>query len=232
MAEGAPALREALTAAVAVRTRGRDLVSCRPRRSRLDRRRLPGRAQRDARRGLHGGERRPVADDVAWARRTVEQLDNVEHHVVPADEMPLVYHGLLHRGRRARRTVRRGRRPRPVPGVWSVGPATRGSRLHLTGFGGDELLYGSVAHLHEVLRTSPRTGAAPPARVRAKYRWSRREMLRQLDGPPPLRHVAGRASAALLTETRPPIDEPLLGWGFTPRLPPGPRRPASARSAT
>ena len=39
--------------------------------------------------------RDPLADDVAWAARTVAGLGNVEHHVIPAEEMPLVYQGLL-----------------------------------------------------------------------------------------------------------------------------------------
>ena len=39
--------------------------------------------------------RDPLADDVAWAVRTVAGLGNVEHHVIPAEEMPLLYDGLL-----------------------------------------------------------------------------------------------------------------------------------------
>ena len=38
--------------------------------------------------------RDPLADDVAWAGRTVAGLGNVEHHVIPAEEMPLVFHGV------------------------------------------------------------------------------------------------------------------------------------------
>ena len=36
----------------------------------------------------------PLADDVAWARKTVAGLPGVEHEVIPAEEMPLVFHGL------------------------------------------------------------------------------------------------------------------------------------------
>src|SRR4030095_481240 len=94
LAEGAQAFREALTAAVAVRTQGRDLVSC-------DLGGLDSTAVACLAAGGpgHGGgytaaSADPVADDVTWATLTVAQLPKVEHHVIPANEMPLVYHGL------------------------------------------------------------------------------------------------------------------------------------------
>src|SRR4030095_10764399 len=86
----------------------------------------------------------PLADDVAWAACTVTGLGNVEHHVIPAEEMPLVYHGLLAMEDRldepCNATVDRDR--------WLVivqRAADRGSRLHLTGMGGDERLHGARA---------------------------------------------------------------------------------------
>src|SRR4029453_11584187 len=76
----------------------------------------------------------PAADDVAWATRTVAELPEVEHHVIPADEMPLVYHGLKTLGDAL---------DEPFAGAvdrdrWLTlveHAAARGSRLHLTGFG-------------------------------------------------------------------------------------------------
>jgi asparagine synthase (glutamine-hydrolysing) len=50
---------------------------------------------------------------------------------------------------------------------------TRGSRLHLTGFGGDELLYGSIAHLHSLLRTHPLLAWRKLRGFAVKYRWPR-----------------------------------------------------------
>jgi asparagine synthase (glutamine-hydrolysing) len=97
--------------------------------------------------------------------------------------------------------------------------AARGSGLHLTGFGGDELLYGSLAHLHGLLRSSPRIALRHLRGFAAKYRWARGEVLRQLSNNSP--YSMWLASVAdTLTVLRPPIEEPLLDWGFRPRLPP------------
>jgi asparagine synthase (glutamine-hydrolysing) len=218
MAEGAQALRAALSAAVATRTHGRSLVSCDL--GGVDSTAVASLAAKGQARvvAYTAASADPLADDVAWAARTVRELPNVEHQVIPADEMPLVYHGLLEVDH-----------PLDEPFAGAVDrdrwlaivrrAAGRGSRLHLTGFGGDELLYGSVAHLHAVLRTNPRAALRHVRGFAAKYRWSRREVLRQLADTRPY-HVWLAGVADTVTQTRPPIDEPLLGWGFTPRLPP------------
>jgi asparagine synthase (glutamine-hydrolysing) len=155
---------------------------------------------------------------VAWAARTVAGLGNVEHHVIPAAEMPLVYAGLsamddpldepfgdLVDRERWLTIMRRA--------------AARGSGLHLNGMGGDELLYGSLAHLHALVRTSPRIALRHLRGFTAKYRWPRSKVVRQLRDSSPYRAWLGRV-AGTLTVRRPPMDEPLLDWGFTPRLPP------------
>jgi asparagine synthase (glutamine-hydrolysing) len=160
----------------------------------------------------------PLADDVEWSHRTVAGLGNVEHHVIPAEEMPLVYHGLLGMDdlldEPCAAAVDRER--------WLViarRAAERGSALHLTGFGGDELLYGSLAHLHSLLRTSPRIALAHLRGFAAKYRWPRGQMLRQLADSSPYRRWLARV-ADTLTAPPPPPQEPLLDWGFPARLPP------------
>jgi asparagine synthase (glutamine-hydrolysing) len=218
MAEGAPALREALSAAVAARTQGHQLVSCD----------LGGvdstaicslAAHQEAKVVAYTlASPDPLADDVAWAARTVTGLGNLEHHVVPADEIPLVYHGTLAMNDqldepfgdavdrdRWLTTIRRA--------------AARGSELHLNGMGGDELLYGSLAHLHGLLRTNPRIAVRHLRGFTAKYRWSRGQVLRQVSDSSPY-HVWLARVADGLTVQRPPMDGPLLDWGFTPRLPP------------
>jgi asparagine synthase (glutamine-hydrolysing) len=217
MAEGAPALLEALSAAVDARTRGRELVSCDL--GGLDSTSVCCLAARGEAEvvAYTAATRDPLADDVAWAGRTVAALGTVEHHVIPAEEVPLVFHGLHGAPDRFDEpfsaTTERER--------WLAiarRAAARGSRLHLTGFGGDELLYGSVAHLHTLARTSPRTALHQLRGFAAKYRWPRGRLLRQLSDHSSYRQWLARV-ADTLTEPKPPLNEPLLDWGFTPRLP-------------
>nr|WP_272491839.1 lasso peptide isopeptide bond-forming cyclase [Streptomyces cupreus] len=217
MPEGAAALREALSAAVAARVDGRDLVSCDL--GGLDSTSVCCLAARTGTRvtaytvALHD----PFADDVRWGVRTTAALENVEHHVIQAEEVPLFYAGVQNFDDPLGEPTSGAERDRGLVTVRRA--AARGSQLHLTGIGGDELLYGSLAHLHTQLRIRPRVAARQLRGFAAKYRWPRGVMLRQLADNRPYRVWLG-AVADELTAPPPPIDEPLLAWGFVPRLPP------------
>ena len=218
MREGAAMLRRALADAVAVRTHGRPLVSCDL--GGVDSTAICSLAARSEAKlvAYTAASPDPLADDVAWAARTVSGLGDVEHHVIPAEEMPLVYHGLLAMGDQLDEpcgdAVDRDRWLAIVDRA-----ADRGSRLHLTGMGGDELLYGSLAHLHGLLRTNPRVALRHLRGFTAKYRWPRRQVFQQLSSSSPYHMWLARV-ADTLTVQQPPMDGPLLDWGFTPRVPP------------
>jgi asparagine synthase (glutamine-hydrolysing) len=218
MTEGAQALQEALSAAVAARIHSNELVSCDL--GGLDSTSVCCLAARQKAKvvAYTAASLDPFADDVVWAGRTVAGLGNVEHHIIPAEEMPLVYHGLLAL-----------EDPLDEPCTVAVDrdrwliiagrAADRGSRMHLTGMGGDELLYGSLAHLHTMLRTTPRIALRHLRGFAAKYRWPRKEMLRQLTDTSSYPQWLARVPDTL-TAPPSPIEEPLLDWGFRPRLPP------------
>ncbi|MDQ3764676.1 MAG: lasso peptide isopeptide bond-forming cyclase [Actinomycetota bacterium] len=228
MAEGAPALRDALSAAVGARVRGRDLVSCDL--GGLDSTAVCCVAAHSEAKvvAYTAASQDPMADDVYWASRTVAGLDNVEHHVIPQAHMPLVYHGL---------EGMEDQLDEPCAAAtdrdrWLViarEAGARGSRLHLTGFGGDELLYGSLAHLHSLLRTHPLLAKRQLRGFAVKYRWPRGRMLSQLWDRSTYSQWLARVGDDL-TSPPAPLEEPLLDWGFQPRLPPW-VTPAGAEAA-
>jgi asparagine synthase (glutamine-hydrolysing) len=218
LADAAAALRHALTTAVSTRVRDRSIVSCDL--GGVDSTAVCCLAADVAGRvvAFTAASSDPLADDVAWARRTVQARGDIEHHVIPAADVPLVYHG-LHRDR--------GTLDEPSGAAVDLDrwlliaerARSRGSDLHFVGFGGDELCYGSLAHVADVLRTRPRAAARHLRGFAAKYRWPRQRVLAQLADR---RSYAAwlRGVAGTLAQPAPPPNEPLLTWGFAPRLPP------------
>ena len=97
--------------------------------------------------------------------------------------------------------------------------AAHGSRLHVTGFGGDELLAGSPAHLHAMLRTHPKMALRNARGFATQRPWPYRDTVRQLlDRRPYSAWLAGVPGE--LTAAPPAIETPTLDWGVSPRMPP------------
>lgn len=218
LAEGAVELREALTAAVEARTRGRDLVTADL--GGLDSTAVCCTAARGGAKvvaytaALHD----ELGDDVHWAQRTVQALETIEHHVVPAQDVAMTFDGidvlddLLDTP--SILTVDRNRRMHIVALA-----AARGSGLHLTGLGGDELLAGTPARLHALVRTHPFIALRHIRGYGAKYQWARGRTAHQLLDRRSYRSWLGRV-ARDLTAPPVPVQEPLLDWSVPPRMPP------------
>ncbi|WP_367139090.1 MULTISPECIES: lasso peptide isopeptide bond-forming cyclase [Streptomyces] len=218
LAAGAAHLRGVLAEAVAVRTRGRDLVTSDL--GGLDSTAVCCTAARGGARvvAYTAAVHDEAGDDVYWAERTVRGLGGIEHHVVPARDVAMTFDGVDTLrdvlDTPSIITVDRNRRM----GIVELA-AARGSGLHLTGLGGDELLAGTPARLHSLVLTHPVVALRAIRGYAAKYRWPRRAVLRRLLD----RRSYGAWLDRLgrdLTGPAAPLDEPLLDWGIPPRMPP------------
>ncbi|HSL09241.1 MAG TPA: asparagine synthase-related protein [Pseudonocardiaceae bacterium] len=218
MTKGAPTLRAALSAAVEVRTRGRELVTTDL--AGVDTTSLCCLAARGPAHvaAYTWAPLDPAADDAFWARRTVAALGTIEHHIVPSERTPFTFSGIGEQDDVALDepcAVTLDRR-------WLViaeRAAARGSRVHLTGFGGDQVLGGSPAHLHTMLRHQPRTAMRNLRGYVALNRWPYPTVLRQLLDNRSYRAWLLRFGADL---TSAPVSSlgPYFYWAKPMRLPP------------
>lgn len=157
-------------------------------------------------------------DDVLWSRKTVAGLRDhgfhVRHDVIPAEESPLVYDGMLnapdtfdepfgyvHNQRRFLFMLSRGARH------------TRG--VHFTGLGGDELCLPARPWLPGLLVRHPRTAMREVKATAARHRWPATKYLRRL--------LSGqtypawlRSAAAAVTRPDTSASGPPTVWGTHP----------------
>ncbi|MFF4157989.1 asparagine synthase-related protein [Streptomyces sp. NPDC001678] len=221
-AEGAREVRRALLAAVASRTAGGGTVSS-DLSGGMDSTSLCFLAARSRAHlvTLHWEGLDPGNDDTAWAARAAAELPTAEHVRTDRSRLPLWLGGLTGFAI-----------PTEEPGCWVRDTARRerivtlligrGSRLHLTGIGGDELFTAFPPHLHDYFRARPLAALARIRRQSSLHRWPLLPMLRGLADRSTYRQwVAG--SARGLTRTPPPQragTPPSLAWGSDPHLPP------------
>ena len=209
LAEAAAGLRDALSSAVQARVSGGAQITCDL--AGLDSTSLCALAARHGARvtALTAENPDPRDDDVEWGRRTAGALPGVEHEVVDVAGMPRFYDRALAIPDRfdepsstemdlARYATMMGRAARHEP------------RMHLNGFGGDEALQGAVNHLYAMMRSNPRVALGHMRGMRAKFRWSYREIARQLVRDRPYRAWLD-AVADSLTEPPPKLQTPLSG---------------------
>lgn len=217
LAEGAPLVRAALTEAVDARTRQAGVVSC-DLSGGLDSTSVCFLAARSSARVVAATwpGRDPADTDAYWARRAAAAMPHVEHVVWDADASPLVYADLLAvddlMDEPTIGVMDRSRVLHHLPAL-----AGRGSRLHLTGIGGDHVAWCSEAYYHRMLRRRPLTALRQLRGFRALWQWPLGGMVRALADSRP--YGAWLADAARrLRDPLPSSVSSGLGWGGEPRL--------------
>ncbi|CAL9500303.1 lasso peptide isopeptide bond-forming cyclase [Streptomyces levis] len=217
LADSAPSVREALTAAVDARTRAGGVVSC-DLSGGLDSTSLCFLADRSAARVVAATwpGRDPADTDLYWAEQAAKHLPDVEHVVWDADASPLVYEDLLTiddlLDEPTIGVMDRSRVLHHLPAL-----AERGSRLHLTGIGGDHVAWCSEAYYHRLARTRPLFAWRQLRGFRALWQWPLGDTLRALaDSRPYGRWLAD--AAGRLRVPSPANVTTSLGWGMPPRL--------------
>lgn len=217
LTRAAPMIREALQEAVGARTRQGGVVSC-DLSGGLDSTSVCFLADRSPARVVAGTwpGRDPADTDLEWARKAVSHLPDVEHVVWDADASPLVYEDLLTiddlLDEPTIGVMDRSRVLHHLPGL-----AARGSRLHLTGIGGDHVAWCSEAYYHRMLRTRPLFAVRQLRGFRALWQWPLDGTVRALaDSRPYGRWLA--EAAGHLRDPLPPSVATGLGWGMAPRL--------------
>ncbi|WP_242887284.1 lasso peptide isopeptide bond-forming cyclase [Actinomadura litoris] len=217
LATAADEVAAALTAAVDARTAGGGVVSC-DLSGGLDSTSicfLAARGEAEVVASTWPG-RDPADEDLAWARRAAAHLPGVEHAVWPAEDASLVYEGLLEIDD-----------PLDEPGIGVMDRArmldhvprlvARGSRLHLTGIGGDHVAWCSEAHYHGLLRRRPLLALRRLRGFRALFDWPLAPAARALADGRPYRRWLLDAAGDLRASARPTVAG-ALGWDTAPRL--------------
>ncbi|MEU0397187.1 lasso peptide isopeptide bond-forming cyclase [Streptomyces sp. NPDC006208] len=217
LADGASLVREALAAAVDARTRQGGVVSC-DLSGGLDSTSVCFLADRSPARVVASTwpGRDPADTDLYWAEQAARSLPDIDHVVWDADTSPLVYTGLLGiddlLDEPTIGVMDRSRVLHHLPGL-----AERGSRLHLTGIGGDHVAWCSEAYYHRLLRTRPLFALRQLRGFRALWQWPLGGTARALaDSRPYGKWLAD--SSGRLRDPLPATVSTSLGWGMPPRL--------------
>ncbi|MEU6231437.1 asparagine synthase-related protein [Kitasatospora sp. NPDC047058] len=217
---GAPSVREALLAAVDLRTAPGGLISSD----------LSGGLDSTSVCFLAAREPRPARliactstgdeafnEDGRWARWAAEDLPGVEHFILPDDELPKFYEGFADGGLQL--DV-----PAPVVAsrhritVLASRMAERGSRLHLTGNGGDNLFFGLPGHLHALAARRPLVALRKLNGFRSLRSWPVTAVARQIADRRGYRAaLAGVSVRNTALRTR-DLSTPSLGWVRAPSV--------------
>ncbi|EMF00612.1 asparagine synthase-related protein [Streptomyces mobaraensis] len=149
------------------------------------------------------------AEDEQWARRAVEEFPGLDHHVIPAHEYPLFFAGV-------------GTPGEPLDEPFYLAPAREraramlepavraGSRIHLTGHGGDELFNGVPAAYRDLFARRPLMAWSRLNATRHLHGWPLWPTLRQLLARP---RYGSWLARSVTPEPLLGLRTPLLTWG-------------------
>ncbi|MER7348405.1 lasso peptide isopeptide bond-forming cyclase [Streptomyces aurantiacus] len=217
LAESAPLVREALADAVDARTSAGGVVSC-DLSGGLDSTSVCFLAARSPARVVASTwpGRDPADSDLYWAKKAARFLPDIEHVIWDADESPLVYDDLLAIDDLIDEptigVMDRSRVLHHLPGL-----GQRGSRVHLTGIGGDHVAWCSEAYYHRLVRTRPLIALRNLRGFRTLFHWPLGATARALADARPYGQWLAHSSRDLREATAPPVSG-TLGWGTPPRL--------------
>ncbi|MFF5156871.1 lasso peptide isopeptide bond-forming cyclase [Streptomyces sp. NPDC000348] len=218
LAEAAGPVRAALQDAVDARTRQGGVVSC-DLSGGLDSTSVCFLADRSPARVVASTwpGRDPADTDLYWAEQAAGHLPDVEHVVWDADASPLVYDDLLGvddvLDEPTIGVMDRSRALHHLPGL-----AARGSRVHLTGIGGDHVAWCSEAYYHRLLRTRPLHALRQLRGFRALWQWPLGGTVRALADTRPYGTWLADTAGRLREPAAPSSVGTGLGWGMAPRL--------------
>ena len=218
LAESAPLIRTVLQEAVDARTRQGGVVSC-DLSGGLDSTSVCFLADHSPARVVASTwpGRDPADTDLHWAELAARHLPDVEHVIWDADASPLVYDDLLGiddlLDEPTIGVMDRSRVLHHLPAL-----AARGSRVHLTGIGGDHVAWCSEAYYHRLLRTRPLFAVRQLRGFRALWRWPLGGTVSALADSRPYGRWLADAAARLRDPSPSSSVATGLGWGMAPRL--------------
>jgi len=219
LAQAAPVVAQALVAAVQARTRAGGTISC-DLSGGLDSTSICFLAARGTSHvvAVTQVSTNPGHDDAHWARRAARQLGGLEHLVLDTGRLPRMYADVGNAGAGADEPHITVRDHACITSMARLLVA-RGSRLHLGGMGGDQVLHAPPAYLHTTAWTHPRIAARHLRARRAVSGWPLAATLRELaDRRSYPRWLT--ATGHDLTAPAPDRGMPHLSWGPAFRVPP------------
>jgi asparagine synthase (glutamine-hydrolysing) len=157
-------------------------------------------------------------DDAPWAQRAAAVLDGTEHLMLDMQQLPLMYADAGEGGAGADEPHITIRDHASITYV-ARQLVERGSRLHLRGLGGDQVLQAPAAYLHTTAWTHPRIAADHLRGRRAVSCWPLGASLRELADRRSYQQWL-TATVDDLSAPPPARGMPNLGWGPALRLPP------------